>query len=421
MTAILAISGVAGNAIRSDGFGYYAYLPSMWLHHSTNLSLVKPFMPPGTDITRNFGIGLDAHSGHYVDKYPIGVSLLLTPYFLVAVALQSLSGGAVTGFSTIFQISVVCAAISFLCLGALACYLGARRFVSESVAFFVTLLVIFGTNVFYYGVFISSFSHVYSFAAVAWLLYVAIRLQESIGQRPWYRFCLLGGLLLGLVFDIRNTDLVVALLLLPGLLGERRWKDRIRGGLIISAGALLAALPQLLYVRAVTGSPFTNTYGVLPGPRGDYESFVGPQLIRFWFELFSPSNGIFLLTPMTLVAVLSLVFMAKRNRSLTLAIAGIIFNLCLFASWHAPFTTGFAIRPFANVASLFVLPLAVGVASLLARWPRQQTRTWVVMIVLAGLTVIWSGALAAVRMLQYQIPKRNFAEMLHELARLWTG
>ena len=91
-------SGLAWPPIRSDGFGYYAYLPSWFIYHDSTFDAlardccggafptIRPiFRWPGT--------------GAWVDKCPMGVAILATPFFLIAHVLTRWSNLSPDGFS----------------------------------------------------------------------------------------------------------------------------------------------------------------------------------------------------------------------------------------------------------------------------------------------------------------------------------
>ena len=100
-----------------------------------------------------------------------------------------------------------------------------------------TLLALtFGTNLFHYLTFDAVYSHAFSFAAVAFVLWSSVRLVEQ----PTRARALLLGLGIGLVATIRPTNLVVCLF--PLLLGVCSWADaRARMRALLTHPGLLVA------------------------------------------------------------------------------------------------------------------------------------------------------------------------------------
>lgn len=413
--------GPAGSPVRSDGFGYYAYLPSMVLHHSTDLHLVDRFKPPGTSLLDNFGIGRYPATGHYLNKYPIGTALCLLPGFLVASAVSAITGGAVTGFSGTFETAVVLSGAVAAALGALGAYASARYVAGRRVSALAALAVFFGSNVFHYAYFSPSFSQVYSFAVVAWLLYLGLRLRHGPVDQRYYLHAGLAGALLGLAFDIRNTDLVVAVLLLPGLLVGRSASARLRGLGVAGGAALLAALPQLAYVWKVTGSPFTNPYAALRH-FGEPETFTKLANPNIPHMLFNPGTGFLLLTPVLTLALLGLVPMWRQDRWMVLAMAALLaLDLYLFASWHSSWRASFVLRPLANITATFVPMLAAAVAWVLARWASAPRRAWALVLALLLAAVTWCGLQTYARMFHPYDRRHDYLDVVRSMGRIWSG
>ncbi|MBD2127323.1 hypothetical protein H6F97_13200 [Microcoleus sp. FACHB-1] len=68
--------------IRSDGDGYYIYLPTLLIHKTLNFSVLKQqFMG---NIINCPGIYLHPTTGKFMNIYPIGVAVLMSPFFLLA-------------------------------------------------------------------------------------------------------------------------------------------------------------------------------------------------------------------------------------------------------------------------------------------------------------------------------------------------
>lgn len=63
-------SELNGPPIRSDGKGYYAYLPSFFIDHSVNIP-----------IDENTPYWYELDNGNIIDKYPMGTAILQIPFF----------------------------------------------------------------------------------------------------------------------------------------------------------------------------------------------------------------------------------------------------------------------------------------------------------------------------------------------------
>ena len=85
--------------IRSDGLGYYLYLPATFIYHDLSLQSIAEVFNNGhiPDVTPSLwqysGPALWEDSTNYLIKYPLGEALLMLPFFFL------LAG---TGFSLLY-------------------------------------------------------------------------------------------------------------------------------------------------------------------------------------------------------------------------------------------------------------------------------------------------------------------------------
>jgi hypothetical protein len=172
--------------IRSDGFGYYSYLPTIFIDHNLSFKLALDNPPaiisPGINA---YGIGLDKPTGRIFDKYSPGTATLETPFFITADVFTQLTDGVRTGYSQPYQVAIVTSGIFYLCLGTLLLYITIRRLFGKHIALVATLTIVFATNVFHYGTYDNSFSQIYSYAAVALYLYLLLKFMD-LGKKARY-------------------------------------------------------------------------------------------------------------------------------------------------------------------------------------------------------------------------------------------
>ena len=151
-------------------------------------------------------------------------------------------------------------------------------------------------------------------------------------------------------------------------------------GLALAAGALLAISPQLFVWTTLYGSP-------LLVPQG--EGFMRWTTPALGPVLFSDNHGLFSWTPIVLVAVVGLLVMAYRDRTLGAALL-LIFALSWYANaaaadWWAG--EAFGARRFVSLFPIFTLGLAA-----VCDWPGARLRVTaaiaVVAIVLNGLLLV---------------------------------
>src|SRR6185369_2978206 len=90
--------------IRSDGLGYYLYLPATFIYHDLSLqSIADVFnyrhIPDATpSLWKYSGPSLWDNSTNYLIKYPMGEALLMMPFFFFACIFAFVTNAPVDGF-----------------------------------------------------------------------------------------------------------------------------------------------------------------------------------------------------------------------------------------------------------------------------------------------------------------------------------
>lgn len=400
-------------AIKSDGFGNYIYLPNLVIDGSLDqapaLARYLDVSPEQLPAELN-GVYERTETGSYLSKYPFGVALLQMPFFLLAHLLALLLPGqafAETGFSFVYQLASQVSALVFYTLAIVATYkLLVKRF-SWQVTLFTLSLLFLGSNVIHYATYDSSFSHMYSWALISWLLVVVDRRKFHESWRDW----LVIALLVGLIALVRNTNLVVALI--PGvvLLREaiQRWKSnpastkiiwlnflkRALAAIIVSG---LVLLPLLLYWRITAGSFLINSY--------DQEGFdfLRPE---FSSVMFSVYNGLFFWHPLLLLSIPGFFIAFRKRDSLTcLGALVLLATLYIISSWWAWwFGFSFGHRGFTDYYAIFALGWGY-FFSISWGWVRDLGNDWVKRLVIAVATLIL-GFLLLLNLIQMNNYWRN--------------
>lgn len=353
--------------IRSDGFGYYAYLPTLLIDHNLSFRLAIENNPGSFKISQTktvYGIGINQANGRMFDKYPLGTAMLETPFFIIADTYTKLTGGVRTGYSTPYQVAIVSSGIFYLCLGSLFLYITIRRLFGKHIAQLSTIAIVFATNVIQFGTYDNAFSQIYAYAAIALYLYLLFRIMDlRKNDRHIYAWLIITGLCLGLISTIRLIDSIVALLLIPVLLRNKSATKLVKHSLTLAAAYLIALIPTLLYLKHTTGSIFTDSYHIFPLSKNRYEGFTNlgrPQIMNF---LFSVKKGLFFWSPILLPASISVLALIKKMRGFGISVALVLcFQVYLCASWWDwQFGGGFGSRPFVEMMPLFGVALATGI------------------------------------------------------------
>src|SRR5260221_136353 len=85
-TATVYLFKFNGPPIRSDGLGYYAYLHSIFVKGDITMNKFVEDFSSHYDQKKpdQFnGINKYENTGNYLDKYPIGVAIMMSPFFLM--------------------------------------------------------------------------------------------------------------------------------------------------------------------------------------------------------------------------------------------------------------------------------------------------------------------------------------------------
>jgi hypothetical protein len=297
-------------AIESDGKGYYAYLTSTFIYHDHHYGFINDYeskyYPP--DGSRYFDFRNDVEGGGKVNQYFPGVALLWLPFFLLAHFLSYLFGFETDGYSIIYQWSIVAAILFYLWLGLKSTHKLLLKITAPLPAASLLFALGFGTLLFCYTIYAPAFTHTYSFALIAALVYVSWNLFEAYSRKR----VLLTVFLLCLIALVRPSNAVV-ILLLPFAAGS--W-SALRNFFITLSRDVKTILFSFLIVIILFSIPIwlwheqTGHYIVYSyGPHKFH--FSDPELFN---NLFSYRKGLFLYTPLALVGLFGLIPLYKQNK-----------------------------------------------------------------------------------------------------------
>ncbi len=361
----------------SDSWGYYVHLPSFLLYqdagdYSKTIAAWQSNYPSKPDPRKDaYGIR-PTPSGKFAVKYPIGVALLESPFFIAA-HLYCLVGGThpADGFSAPYAWAIAISNLFFAVLGLFFLFKNLRFYFSENISLATTAAIGLGTNLYFFMAYTPGMSHPVAFCLIAFLV---------LATRYWYenpssRNGLLLGLTLGLIALVRTQDLIVALV--PLLWGLRSWKDipiRLRFFLEQKksvAAAILAfvllLLPQAIYWRFVSGEWWRYGY------QGEKFDWAHPHILQ---GLFGFQNGWLVYTPVMLLALWGIFRLRRYAPDVLLPI--LVFLplhwLVSYSWWCWMYINGFGSRPMIDAYALLAFPLAA--------WIAGQKRAWITFPVL---------------------------------------
>ena len=388
--------------VEADGKGYYAYLPAIFIYHDLNFEFFdhiekeKYYNP-----NRYYDYRANSGTGHLINKYYSGTALLEMPFFLMAHALTLATNGDADGYSKYYMIFINIAALFYLFLGlfylrkTLIAYSIPRWIISTTL-----IAAVFATNLFVYTVVDTGLSHVFSFGFISAFVYFSKQYFDS----PKTKTLPILAFLLGIIVLIRPINLLI-LLSWPFLAGSP--KSVVEGikfsfshykNLIFSAVIFVIIISVQFIIYEISSGHF-----IVYSYQDEGFNFLDPHFVEI---LFSYKKGLFLYTPLYLLAMFGLFPIFKKNRFA--ALSWLLFFISItyvFSSWWMWYYGGsFSSRVYVEYIPLFMILFSI----LLAEAKSKQWR-----IALVSLTFIIL-VVCQVQTYQYRYYEIHWDEMTEE-------
>ena len=364
ITAILACLAHWGiyhtalpEVIWGDGVGYYQYLPATFIYHDWNMGYYHPYQTVCiSDI------------GKIILRNPMGTAYLMSPFFGLSHLVTYITGiEPLNGESFFYQKGVCVSTFFYWALGISILYKILREKFEKNISLITCITITFGCGMFYYITFLASYSHIYSFFAIALFMYLVIHEKELKNKcfGRFYYFYL--GALLGLIALIRNVNILIFIFYL--LYDVKSWADfrqklEIKKLIMGFSGGFLVWIPQMIYWKSQGGSYLINTY-TFQNTMCKYgevycfkEHFEFPP--HFLKNLFSLEKGLFFYYPVLIFSILGFFFLKKYENkmfySIILFILPMTYLICSWNQWW--YGLSFGQRPYIDFMALFAIPLA---------------------------------------------------------------
>lgn len=343
--------------IHTDGAGYYAYLPKWFIYPNVKgFNFLK-------SITRKYenpqfvsGVRIDDEYPNGMDKYFIGTAILSSPLFLINHGINLILYGEGDGYSRSYQLTVSLNALLFYLLGILGIIKTLKFFNLRNGIISLSLIVLtFGTNLNFYSVYFPSFSHVYSFALIAWFFYFALLLGKYSNKKTLIVLVLL----LGLIFLIRPTNALVVLIIPFCFSSLKDFWFYVKN--LFNSNKSVLLLVSFIFLFLVSFQLYIN-YNQLG--KVTLSSYTG-ESFSFLFEpkwkevLFGFKKGYFIYAPILLFSFPGLYFLFKFNKNLFYGwILTSVVLIYLTSSWWCWwYGGGLGMRPFVDFLPILFLPI----------------------------------------------------------------
>lgn len=351
--AFVYINKYSSFPIRSDGEGYYAYLPSYLIYKDPTMTCVAE--GEYKHDARLFGMNRISVTGYYLDKYPIGEAVLLLPFFLLGHFLSLLLGYPADGYSFFYQHSAGLAGLFYMVLGLFFVKKTLKRYFSDKITTITLFVIVFATNLFHYGTYDSIFSHTFSFFLFSAFIFL---IPEWYLHPSSYKNSIPLGIIGGLITLVRIPNGLVLLLLPLYGINVTGVKERftflirnIKHLIVICTVTLLVFLPQLFIWKYIT-----NKWIIMPYVNEGF-NFLSPHVFDV---LFSVRKGLFFWSPILIFSIIGLWYLPKKSREFFIPmICFLPLNLYIISSWGMWWYGGsFGHRAFVDSYPLLALPMA---------------------------------------------------------------
>ena len=362
---VTAIVCFPANIISYDTFGYYLYLPQIFIYNDlgfSNIEQVQSIIATYESSGTLYQIW-QTETGDWLIRYTSGQAILFSPFFLLAHAYTLLTGGVADGFSLPYQIALFGGC---LCYFVVAMFLLRRillRFFSDRITALTLVLLTLGTNLFANEIFAMAGIHSQLFFLYTILILFTIRWHEN----PVWKNILPIAVACGLIIITRPTDIICLLIPLLWQISDKetlaaKWqlcKEKLPQLLVSAAIIGIIGSVQLIYWKTYSGHWMIDSYNN-PGEGLD---FLHPHIAQ---TLFSFRKGWFIYTPMMVFAILGFIPLWRRRRDCFWPLfTFVILNIYLVSCWSCWWYAGsFSQRAYVQSYALLSIPFGFTLQSI---------------------------------------------------------
>ena len=381
----IAIFLIAGNLLvdrwpttlyHGDSNGYYLHVVSFFVNgdvgdYNKTIAALQKQNPNSVDPRADVYGVRQTDIGRYCNKYPLGVPIMETPFFLLAHVYAKIDKGyEANGWSQPYLFVISFAIIFYVLFGFYLLMRVLAHYFDQRTVLVTTLTLALATNLFYQSTYVTM-AHGFLFFQHSLLIY----LTHKFYQKPGKWLALGIGASVGLITLTRVPELISALV--PLLWGINSWKslwERIRFWitrydflLLAAAGLLIAFSPQLIYWYYVSGQIIYNPYV------GEGFDFTHPNLLSGWFDF---ANGWLIYSPIMILSLVGWFFIGKKCSDARWPVFVFVgLHAYIHYSWHAwTYYPGLGSRPMVDAYPL----LSFSLAAFFALSLNKKTWQWIV-------------------------------------------
>ena len=343
--------------LTGDGKGYYAYLPAMFIYKDVQFNFIDEYEEKYYG-PQNYADFRNTVNGRYLNKYFSGMSILWLPFFLAAHLFATFFGTA-DGYSAPYQIAIGLASLFYLALALffIRKILNTYR-ISDNIISATLIILVIGTNLFYFTVFDASYSHVYSMSIISGFIFFSRKYLFAPNKLTFYWAVLF----LGLLILVRPVNILV-ILSLPFLSGSF---DTLKKSIISLNFKKLTGAFSILFLlmcyQLVWWKMQSGEWLIWPYISEGFD-FSEPNIFNF---LFSYKKGFFVYAPVLLLVLPGFWFLYKRSKfqaiSLFVFLSIVVYVISSWHSWW--YGMSYGSRPMIDYMAFFAILTGIGLENM---------------------------------------------------------
>ncbi len=317
-----------------DSFGYYLYLPQTIVNNDLaiqDFSIIEQLQEKQF-VSDTFYQIYKIENGNWIIRYPLGLSVLLSPFYMIGHWLSGFTGYDSDGFSTPYQLAIVTGCMFYVSAGIIMLRKILLHFFTDHISALVLLILFLGTNIINQMTISISMSHGLIFFLYTLIIWYTIK-WHKLKKR---KYLILLGVVIGLAVICRPTEIVAIFIPLfwevkkiKGVVAKVKnlWIEHKTSLILATLSFISIVMIQMLYWKIYVGHFIYNSYNN-PGEGLDLFS---PHTLDV---LFSFRKGWFIYTPIAVLFVLGFIVVKKKYPQYFWSLfLYFIFNLWFVSSW----------------------------------------------------------------------------------------
>jgi len=345
------------NMITWDNFGYYLYLPKIFIYNDPFMGRINEWLYPVIEKYQNTPHLYQTNpiGDNHIIRYAIGQSVFYAPFFFIAHVIALITPYPADGFSLIYQVVLRWGCFMYVVAGLFLFRKVLLAIFDDKTTALLLVLLTFGANLHVYAGSLSP--HETLFFVYALMLYITVKRKNYYSLKFW----IAAAALAGLACITRPTDVIIGLI--PLLWGMDNWKLFFRhvtlfftkkGHIVVAALFTFCAVLfiQLLYWKILAGKWVYYTYETTE----EILHLTSPFTVDF---LFSFRKGWFVYSPLMLLAFFGFMAMYQKRREVFVPVfLFYVLNIYLVSSWTSWwYADSFSSRAMVQTLAVSIIPL----------------------------------------------------------------